>query len=176
MGLRKIIFSGLLGLLLFSSCDMVEDAGKRSVVYETINNTYNCTEVVIEDPDGNILAVIEPRSVRQIEISTSLFGQRDEMILYAHTPYQIMDSMLAGDTSVMPHGCNEWGMDTKKIRLRDGHETGEFRVRLRPPRYWDKPDNWLKESVKSQEAIKSFWKSQDVDLASEVPKTKVQLK
>lgn len=175
MGLRKISFFGLL-LFFFVGCDIVEDAGKRSVIYVLIDNTRNCTESVIEDPEGRILGVIQPRSVRKIEVSAALFDQQDETILFAHTPHRIMDSILAGDTSVIPHGCDEWGMDTERIRLRDGYETEEFDVRLRPPRYWDEPDNWVKVPAETKVVIQSFWEAKGIDLNSEIPETKVDLK
>lgn len=129
--------------IFFASCDILEDTGKRSVVYLQVDNTRNCTDVVIEDTrTGEAVMVVLAGRMKQEKVSASIFDWQEETTLFAHTPYEITDRILAGDTSVIPKGCDDWGTDTERIRLRDGYDTVEFRVHLDPPRHWERPRDW----------------------------------
>lgn len=171
MNIKKISVAWhfLAFLLFFTSCDLIENSGKRSVVYLIVDNTQNCTEAVIEDSrTGEVIMVIPSGRVEQTEITASLFDQQDQALIFAHTPYRVTDRILAGDKKVIPQGCRNWGTDTKRIRIRDGYDTIEYRVQLRPPSHWNAWDFWNDISLEEQIIIGSFWQSRDVELNIEI--------
>jgi hypothetical protein len=128
--------------VFLNSCDAISGVGKGSVVYFLVDNTRNCTDAVIEDPrSGEILGVVPAGQVKQLKVTAPIFNQQDRTLIFAHTPYHIRDRILAGDISVIPKGCDDWGTDTDRIRLRDGYHTEVFKVRLRPPDYWEERAN-----------------------------------
>ncbi|MEX2369099.1 MAG: hypothetical protein WD552_01745 [Candidatus Paceibacterota bacterium] len=163
----------LLTVILSSGCNLVENIDKRSVVDIPLDNQDNCTEAIVYDANGSYLGTIPAHTVGMVQASRKLFDMQDETYIAFQTPQHIIDRILAGDTSVLPKGCDNWGYDNTRIRLRNGYETDLERIRLRPPRYWEEPEHWKALSSEEQVATESFWDSQGVTLDVENPETEV---
>lgn len=142
MDSRIILLLGLLLSFIFASCDVVDNISKRSVVDIPLDNQNNCTPIYVYDANGDQLGVVPAHTIGQVQASRRIFDAQDETYIAFQTPPETIARIQSGDHSVLPKGCRNWGYDNTSIKLRDGYDVELERVRLRPPDYWERPEDW----------------------------------
>lgn len=146
VAIKYLPFLFFLALILYllTGCEIANDFGKRSIVTMPLNNQANCTPAEVRDANGKYLGTIPAHKMGTVQASRSIFDDpQDRTFISFQTPDHIIDEILSGNPeSVIPRGCDDWGYGDERIRLKNGYETDTGKIRLRPPDYWDEPDNW----------------------------------
>lgn len=132
--------------LFLSGCKATEDIAsqeKREVKEEVIlkaDNRGNCTDAIVSSLDGRIYKLVPAGQSRKLTIETTPLNEIYGLNLLMQTPQEETRHILAGDSSILPGNCENWGRDTQSITLRDGDGVKTVKIRLHPPIGWDISD------------------------------------